>query len=147
LQSLTENIAGTRGALDRLGIAVSSLCAIHCMLGPLIALVPVASIKLLADERTEWYFVACSITLGAVSLLPGYLRRHRRAYVLYTFGLGAASILIARFGFDTRSDLGGAITVVGALMIVAGHLMNISLCRRCCHSSKSLALFRPEDVS
>ncbi len=83
---------------DRLGIAASALCAVHC------AATPVLLIFLPTLQFTEWmasplfHQVAAifCVSLVALSIVPAY-RRHRDMRVLSFGGAGLGMILAAAF--------------------------------------------------
>lgn len=119
-------------SLDCVGMFASCACAIHCALMPfIIAFLPVTGLGLLADPRTEWTFVAVSITVGLMSLLPSYLRRHRQTKPLAIFAGGLCLILVARLGFESDPLVEIPIVVIGALLVATSHLLNRRLCQAC----------------
>jgi uncharacterized membrane protein (UPF0136 family) len=119
-------------ALDRLGVAASCSCALHCALTPLVVgVLPLAGLSLFADERVEWALLGLSVGLGAVSLLPGYFSRHRRVRAVALFAAGLCLIVAARVLLEEGSRLEIPSVVVGALLIAAAHLVNRRMCRAC----------------
>lgn len=128
----TASINNRNSRLDKLGIAAASICAVHCVLTPLfIGLLPMVGLARLADERTEWAFVAISVTLGVVSLLPGYWRHHRRPAPLGVFVVGVLLILSARFFLEDKQQVEIVVVVTGALFLAVGHGINCRQCRTC----------------
>ena len=118
--------------LDRIGVVASSLCAVHCALTPFaIGLLPLLGLSLLADERTEWAFVGVSVAVGFSSLLPAYFRRHRRARPLIFFTSGLSLIFIAHFLLEENLRLEIPAVLLGALLVITSHLLNLRLCRSC----------------
>ncbi|MDQ3011039.1 MAG: MerC domain-containing protein [Acidobacteriota bacterium] len=117
--------------LDRVGVAASLLCAVHCALMPLLlGFLPLFGLKFLADETTEWMFFASAFIIGALSLLPSYARRHSRIGPLLFFTIGVGIILVARLTFgESRFEMPAA--VAGASLIATAHLINHRLCRTC----------------
>jgi hypothetical protein len=124
--------ASSDNPLDRVGMIASCACAIHCALMPfIIAFLPLTGLSLLADLRTEWAFVGVSIAVGLASLVPSYVRRHRRAMPLAIFAGGLCLILLARLGFEAGPLVEISIVVIGALLLAASHLLNRRLCQAC----------------
>jgi hypothetical protein len=117
--------------LDSVGIAASSLCAVHCILSPFIALMPVVPIRHAAGEGAQWVFVGVSIAMGITSLLPGYLRRHRHWQGLASFMVGVSFLLAAKFVTPEGSYIEGLMMIIGAVLIIIGHIVNLVLCKRC----------------
>jgi len=128
------NILGliNRNKLDRLGAAVSLTCALHCALTPiLLGLLPLAGLGFLRDEQTEWAFIIAAIGLGAVSLLPSYVRQHKQARPLLLFAMGAGALLAARLYLEEKPQLELPAVLIGALLIACAHLLNRRFCRVC----------------
>ena len=118
--------------LDRLGVAASCACAIHCLITPLlIGLLPLLGLSWFADARTEWSFVTLSVLLGLLSLLPSYFRHHQRLRPAIIFTTGICLILIARLLLEEGSRIETPVVVVGALMVATAHIINLKLCRAC----------------
>ncbi|MGH9765468.1 MAG: MerC domain-containing protein [Blastocatellia bacterium] len=124
--------------LDHIGIVASSLCAIHCVLTPfIIFLIPVAAAGRIASPRAEWAFLAASLAIGALSLLPSYFRRHRRIAAIRLFAIGLCLILLGRLVLESYVVFETFVVVAGALFIATGHGVNRHFCRAC--NSCSLA--------
>ena len=122
---------------DRLGIWASILCAIHCMLAPVLLSFSAVAAHLLPGEesthRTLSVLIAC---LGLVALLKGY-RRHGRRRVFVFMAAGLALIFLAAWGGDRLPSHAWEVAVTclgGALMIVA-HRTNHTFCRDCACAS------------
>jgi hypothetical protein len=117
--------------LDRIGITAACVCATHCIVTPLlVALLPLASIKMFADERTEWAFLGLTMVIGVASLLPGYFRHHRRKGAVSIFVAGIVLILAARLMLE-ESVMESSLVVTGALFVAAAHIINRVFCRAC----------------
>jgi hypothetical protein len=119
--------------LDHWGIAASSLCAVHCAAMAVVGLAP--ALGVFGSERGEWAFVAIAFGLGLLSLVPSYRTHHRDLRPLGLFSLGVSTILAARILSTEGSPLETVGAVVGALMLVTSHGLNLRLIRRrpnCC---------------
>lgn len=122
----------TYNRLDRIGMAASSACAVHCILMPLVvAIFPVAGMRLFASEPTEWALVGITVTIGLTSLLPSYVRHHRRKAALLVFIAGVLLILIGRILFAGAEQVEPLMVIYGAMAIAASHGINKWLCRAC----------------
>ncbi len=118
-----------KNVLDRLGIWASSLCALHCLLLPiLIPLIPFVSASFFAEAWFERTILTLSMIVGFWALLSGFYRYHRQIYPLYSLVLG---VLI----YWNKDMFGAAYEpftiTIGALLIVAAHVANLKLCQRC----------------
>ena len=121
-----------RDVLDRVGMASSLVCAVHCAVLPLlVGLVPLVGASLFEDRRTEWAFVAISFAVGITSLLPSYFSKHRKARPLMLFVIGLGSILTARTIFEDFHRAEIPFVLFGACFVITAHLLNRKLCRAC----------------
>ncbi len=65
--------------LDRMGIWASSLCALHCLLLPiLIPLIPYIGASFVAQDWFERSILTISMIIGFWALLSGFYRYHRQ---------------------------------------------------------------------
>lgn len=126
--------------LDRTGAAASLVCAAHCAAMPLLAgLLPLLGLSFVASEGFEWVMICLSLSIGAVSLLPSFARRHRQWRPLLMFALGASLMLAVRLWLEEDSRWETPVVVVGALLIATAHWVNLRLCRACavCHPAQA----------
>src|SRR5438477_9636720 len=81
--------ASKNGRLDRLGVAASTLCAVHCAALPLVVgLLPVVGASVVAHGAFEWGMVGLAATIGTFSLARGHRVHHRHsAWCLFVPGL------------------------------------------------------------
>jgi hypothetical protein len=112
---------------DRVGLAASGLCLIHCVGTPL--LVTVVSLAGLSLRGAGWVHPLLALVVvpvAAVALLRGY-RRHGRAGVVVLGGAGAAAVVVAGLapaGFlGVRGD--SLVTSAGSLSVIAAHWWNM----------------------
>lgn len=118
-----------RNLMDKAGIALTSLCALHCILLPvLLPVLPLLGASFLADEGFERAVLLITIMLGFIALFFGFHRYHRKLYPFYSLFLGG-------FIYWHKDSLGHhwepAVVTVGAAFVVLAHLLNMRLCKRC----------------
>ncbi len=119
--------------LDKLAICGSALCAIHCLLSPLLLLfIPFLSTVQLFDEHVFHQLItSLLVPLSALALVVGYWRH--KDYMVSLLGGLALAMLVALviFGHDHLSESG---EIIGLLVLTAGligiHIRNYSLCRK-----------------
>ena len=118
------------GGWDRWGMLASTLCLLHCAATPVIALaLPAAA----ANEGLTHGVLGFAVVLFALlAFVPG-VRMHGKRRVLALGGAGigliwTAVLLPESLVTDAVRD---GMTVVGGLVMVAAHVVNVSLCRRC----------------
>ncbi len=114
--------------LDKIGIAITSLCAIHCLLLPFILpLLPMIGATFIADEHFERSLLLSTMVLGAFALYSGYKRYHGR---LFPFAL----LFSGGFIYWQKELLGEGLepylVMLGASLVVLAHVINMKLCRR-----------------
>jgi hypothetical protein len=119
---------------DKLGIAGSGLCLIHCLALPVVVgILPGLGIAFLADEIVHQLLAFLLIAFAALAFIPGYRRHHdKRVLLLMATGLGL--ILFATWG-GALVDLHGAgetvLSAAGSVLLISAHLLNHSFCRSC----------------
>jgi len=115
--------------LDRIGITATSLCALHCILLPvLLPALPLLGLSFLADHAWEHFFLIITAVLGTFALFSGFRKYHRRLYPFYLLFLGVSIYWIKH---DFSEALEPYFIIVGASLIVAAHVINIKLCNNC----------------
>lgn len=116
----------TQQSLDKTGMWVTTLCALHCLLLPVI--LPVLSLiglSFIGATLLERIILSTSIVVGLIALLAG-MRKHARFYPL--------TMLFAGGVIYWHKDIFGAmgeplIILVGAGLIIAAHWINLRLVR------------------
>lgn len=115
--------------LDRLGIAATSLCALHCILLPIILpALPLLGVSFLGDHTWEHVFLVFTAILGSIALFSGFKRYHKRLYPFYLLFLG---VIIYWQKHNFSEQLEPLFIVLGAGLIVGAHFLNIKLCNSC----------------
>jgi MerC mercury resistance protein len=118
---------------DNLGIATSTLCAVHCVLLPIaLAFAPTLAHFLPGSEaihRTLAYLLA---GVGLVAFWGGY-KIHRRKLVLLLLSIGILGVTVgayADFLLPTHT-WEVVVTVAGSSFLIVAHYLNRTLCRSC----------------
>jgi drug/metabolite transporter superfamily protein YnfA len=127
----------SNGGLDKTGVAVSWICAVHCLMTPILLVsLPLIGLGFLASEQTEYFFIGLSVAIGGAVLLPAFFRRHRKIRTLLLFAAGIFLVISADTLFE-ESAVGKAVAAVGgAICITTAHLINRRLCLTCPDCSK-----------
>ena len=118
---------------DRLGIWASSLCAVHCLLTPLLLSASAVFAHLLpSEERIHRGLALFVALLGAIALLRGF-RAHRRLRILCLMAAGLFCIFFAAYAGDRLpSHLSEvAITLLGSAFMITAHRLNHTFCKSC----------------
>ncbi|MEG3766289.1 MerC domain-containing protein [Alteromonas sp. 14N.309.X.WAT.G.H12] len=115
--------------LDRMGIWISGLCAVHCLALPVILpLLPLLGSTFFAQLWFERTILTISMLIGGVALTSGALRYHGQYYPLVLLFTGGGIYWFKDiFGHEFEPFT----IAVGALLIISGHVINMRLCRHC----------------
>ncbi len=130
---------------DRLGICLSVLCLVHCLLTPvLMGLLPMGALLGFWQHGFHQIFLMVIPIVALVAFIPGW-KQHRdfRVWVW-----GAAGILFLALGvavaelFGHEAPMGGGwqvlageliLTSIGGACLIRAHLLNRALCVCCQH--------------
>ena len=115
-------ILSIRDRLDRTGIILSGLCAVHCLLG--IVLVSVLGLggQALLTPAIHEIGLGLAILVGTVTLGLGVLRHGQVAPLL----IGAAGILLMAGGLVSPHGLQEALlTIAGVFLVAIAHIRNL----------------------
>jgi hypothetical protein len=119
--------------IDKVAIGLSTACAVHCLLLPIILiLLPALGTSVFGDEIFHQWLLIAVIPTSLIALTMG-CRQHKNLSVMI-FGLLGLTILIptAFFGHELLGEAGEKIaSVLGAAFIALGHIQNSSLCKDC----------------
>lgn len=117
--------------LDRLGIAMSMACWVHCLVLPLLVLLsPSLSSILLGDSSFHVVLLFVILPIAVTAFTLGWLK-HRSRTVLILGGFGLLLIMIsslqaALMGHGVLSEsLEKIITSLGGLFLATGHFLNM----------------------
>jgi MerC mercury resistance protein len=119
-------------AADRIGVAASVVCLIHCLLLPLaVPLLPLLAGFAEAESVHQGLLVLLSVC-AVLAFVPGY-RTHRALSVLAYGGLGVALLVGGALAHDLAvlEGLDTPLTVIGGVVLIVTHLVNLRLCRSC----------------
>jgi uncharacterized membrane protein YjjP (DUF1212 family) len=126
--------------IDNLGITISSVCAIHCVLLPAIFII--APYSFLASHEFHEALIYFILPCAAIAFILG-CRKHGdiKVAVMGTLGviLLASSLLFHEiFHAEEHSEelITVLITIAGSLMLILSHLRNRKLCLKeefACH--------------
>ncbi len=120
--TLSPAFALIRGKLDRLGVALSALCLVHCVSG--VALVGFLGLGggALLDPRIHEWGLAMAMVIGALGLGFGAARHGRRL----PLALGAAGLALMGVGLMVPHGLAeAAATIPGVGLLAFAHMRNL----------------------
>lgn len=107
---------------DRLGIGLSGLCAIHCLLVPVfVSLIPLWPAF---EEFHEYTHLVFFLAIAPAVILSVKNRKQLKAVSGYLF-VGLVIIFAAWFFNDKLGDIGEAgVTLAGSMLLIRGHWLN-----------------------
>lgn len=111
-----------RGRLDRFGIVLSGLCAVHCLLGVVIVAGLGLGGGLLLDPVIHRAGLVLATIIAAVAIGVGAIQ-HRRAapFVVAMTGLSfMGGGLAVEHGMEEA-----VLTIIGVTLVTLGHLLNL----------------------
>jgi len=117
------------GTWDRIGIVLSGLCAVHCLLAPL----TLATLSLwpVAFDPDAWLHPIFAVLLIPATLMAIRLAvRHQHArHIPMLLGLGLVLVLAAMVVGDIAGAMSeAAVTVLGSSLMITGHWRNRRAC-------------------
>ena len=118
--------------LDNLGVTISTICLIHCILLPLLILFfPIISLYYIMNEVHEWIFLSLSTVIGFYSLCLGH-KQHKSLSSLKILVFGFLFMFISKIFDDSNNDLYHTLFVLaGGVLIIFSHILNKKLCNAC----------------
>lgn len=117
--------SGNTDRLDRVAIALSGLCLLHCLAIPVALVAGPLLGQWLIDSETEvhWLLLAMAFPLSVVALFRGYRRHHDRLTLLLgSTGLALMFIGVSHLLGDAWEVL---LTVVGVSALLFAHVRNM----------------------
>ena len=111
-----------RNQLDRAGVVLSGLCAVHCLAS--IALVSTLGLgsQVLLSPAIHRYGLALAILVGAVTIGIGLRRHGQRAPLV----IGSAGLALMAGGLVVPHGLPEAVlTVSGVALVALAHIRNL----------------------
>ncbi|MBY6064303.1 MerC domain-containing protein [Pseudidiomarina sediminum] len=116
----------TQRSLDKTGIWVTTLCALHCLLLPVILpMLSLIGLSFIGEELLERVILSVSILVGFVALMMG-MRKHFRFYPFLMLFAGG----VIYWHKDSLGEIGEPVIILlGASLIVAAHWVNLKLTR------------------
>jgi hypothetical protein len=121
--------------LDRLGVSASVICVVHCVaLTAAVAIWPALWMRQrVAGVEVRWllaieFGLAALSVLFALSAVAAGWRRHRRPSPGLLLGAGTTMLAVGVFSrLHVVPGWGTALVVVGGILLVAGHTVNLRL--------------------
>lgn len=116
---------------DRIGIFLSGLCLVHCLLLPgVISFLPLVATSFLVSEEFHLWILLLVIPTTVLALWPSFRRHGDRMPALIATG-GVLILVMAAMTHENHSPLmDQVLTSIGALVVAVAHIQNVRLLRR-----------------
>jgi len=119
---MSQTFPRIRGRLDRAGVVLSSLCAVHCVLGIVIVAGLGLGGGLLLDPIIHRIGLLLATIVAGVAIGLGALQHRRPApFVVAMMGL---SFMGGGLAVDHGVEE-AVLTIIGVVLVSAGHLLNL----------------------
>ena len=119
---MTQPTPRPRAGFDRIGVALSAACAVHCVAGLVLVTLLGLSGGFLLNPRIHEVGLALAIVIGGIGLGLGVLR-HRRAGVAALGGLGLALMALGLVVSDGPFE--AIVTICGVGLLGLAHMRNL----------------------
>lgn len=117
---------------DRWGIVLSSLCAIHCLITPILILALPVLGGYFESELVHIIMALFVVPVGVFAFWSGY--KHHKKVSLLVMGLVGVSLvggapLVHDFLHDLEFIREDVMTVLGSVILICAHLLNRRACQ------------------
>ena len=115
---------------DKLGIAASIACAIHCAVLPLIMTsLPILGINIINNFWFEMVMILLALGIGIYSLTHGFKKHHHQLLPILIFSSGMALLLMKQIFHQQQIWF----LIPAVALIVSAHYINYRKCRTADH--------------
>lgn len=117
---------------DRIGIALSSLCMVHCLVLPLAVPFLTTLAAFAESELTHVVLALLIIPTVVFAAWRGY-SKHGQRDVVWLLASGVVAVVVAMFAGEHFSSepLEAGMTTIGSVLLIAGHWQNHKHCSLC----------------
>lgn len=122
MAGMRSTFIAIRNRLDRAGIILSGLCAVHCVLGVVIVGVLGLGGEVLLSPEIHRIGLALAVGVGLLSLGFG-VARHGRIAPLVIGGCGLALMAMALFVGHGLPE--AVLTILGVTLVAFAHIRNL----------------------
>lgn len=122
-----DRVDGSRDWLDRIGIGLSGLCLVHCVLSAILVAAVASASEVLLDPSIHKFGLAFALAIALVAFGRGLLR-HGAMLPLAIGGTGIGMMALAIVAPHGAIEMG--FTMAGVLLLAIGHELNRRRARR-----------------
>ncbi|MGE5084799.1 MAG: MerC domain-containing protein [Bacillota bacterium] len=115
---------------DKIGIFLSTLCAIHCLVTPLLVLALPVLGQAFEASWVHWAMAFVIVPVGIFAFWSGYKHHHQRR----VFNLGIVGLFLVAAGSILPHEMvefwgHDVVTILGSILLVVAHVLNRRACR------------------
>lgn len=119
---MVDTLLQLRGRLDRVGMVLSGLCAVHCLAGLVFVTMLGLGGGVLLDPSIHRAGLAIALVVGGATIGLGAIRHGRRLPLLLgTAGLSLMGVAL----WAGHSAYEAALTIAGVVLVATAHFVNI----------------------
>lgn len=119
---MVDTLLALRGRLDRVGMILSGLCAVHCLAGLVVVTVMGLGGGVLLDPSIHRIGLAVALVVGGATIGIGAIRHGRRLpLAIGAFGLSLMGAAL----WAGHSAYEAALTIAGVALVAVAHFLNI----------------------
>lgn len=120
--AMVDTLLSLRGRLDKVGMLLSGLCAVHCLAGIMVVTVMGLGGGVLLDPSIHRIGLAVALVVGGATIGIGAIRHgHRVPLVLGAAGLSLMGLAL----WAGHSAYEAALTIGGVALVALAHFINI----------------------
>jgi hypothetical protein len=115
-------ITNLRDRLDRTGVWLSGLCALHCVVSVVLVSVLGLGGQFLLDPAIHEFGLIAALVVGTISLGYGVMRHGRMG----PLAIGATGLLLMALAIGTHHGIEeAALTIAGVALVAIAHIRNL----------------------
>lgn len=116
---------------DQLGTIASLICAVHCLIMAVVmAALPLLGLQQSHSHTFDFIFIGLALLFGTMAIRSGW-RVHQRWSPAIWFVGGLTLVCVAHFALHDLGWVSYTVSVVGGLMMVWFHRLNLALRAEC----------------
>jgi MerC mercury resistance protein len=114
---------------DKLGIFFSSLCALHCLILPIVIINSGSLLsKYINNQWVEKGFIITCLTIAAFSFLK-YKKQHGNLLPLVLLVIAVIFLILSMATPNFVLEI--VLSVIGSSILICGHIINMRSCKLC----------------
>ncbi|MBL8049500.1 MAG: MerC domain-containing protein [Chthonomonas sp.] len=116
---------------DQLGTIASLVCAVHCLvMAVFMAFLPILGLQESHSHNVDFAFIGLAVLFGGLSIRSGWKVHQRWTPAIWFIG-GLTLVCVAHFALHDLGAISYVVSVVGGLMMVWFHRLNLALRAKC----------------